>query len=1131
MSYDIAVVGAGPIGSLCAIAHAEKGARVALFEGNPKASTRLAGEWLHPPAVRVLQDAGVHLTPCAHGSTGEGFVVMPEDQSDPIVLPYSGEAVGLTYEHAELVAKMHSAIAGFSDIDFFQPAKVRNVDDGRVAFSHRGSDAEVEASRIVGADGRASIVRRSLGLSSERIVCSRMIGVLAEGVSVPFTNFGHVLLGGPGPILMFQIGEGRVRIIVDVPLDLWNPTDRVAVLTESYGDLLSDDIRKEFVAALRDGRFQAAGNEIRPRFTYGNSKRVLIGDAAGNYHPLTAVGMTLGFGDAFELAANASFSSFETQRLAATRAPELLAMGLYEVFVDHRTEATAMREEVYHVWRVSNSKRDRTMALLACEDTSVIHLALTFFGIVARAIFKSLPSSINLNAWRQVRQLISSLAERIGRFLRGSRTLRKRRLATEQRRERAHAQLSRALLTSMQSIGKNSRSSTFVSSETTIDVGESIDRATRHLLNIQAQDGSWEGEMVWCPMLSAQYVLLHHILGKPIDEDRRRLLLRQFAASRLAGGVWGLHDHSQPYLFVTTVVYVAARILGLSRDDGLIATAGEFIRSENVLSIPSWGKFWLALLNLYEWRGLNAVLPELWRLPRWLPIHPLKWYCHTRLIYMSMAVVYARKYQIQKSSLIDELRGELFLHGFEKANFSKSRDSIREGDLFAPPTRLLRIAYRLTGLYERIHIKNLRRYCVAEMLDRIRWELASSSHTSISPVSGFLNILALWMHDEEDSDAQIAFAKLEDWIWEDQSSGTRVTGARSASWDTGFSVQALSSVLTHEGVVDSIKRGADFLRTQQIRESFAGFENAFRNDPKGGWCFAGIWHGWPVSDCTAEATLGILSTESRECDLRMFSNAIQFMLRCQNRDGGFGSYESSRSRVDLEWMNPAEMFGESMTEKSYVECTASCLAALAEIDSCYPDLMKPELENAIDLGHAWLRRNQKDDGSWRGVWGVQYIYGTMFGIRGLLAAGARISDPAIRTAANWLQDRQHADGGWGEHHSGCYTGQFVDHNESQVIQTAWALIALLESNDSNWTAISRGVQFLVDAQSIDGTWPRQDMAGVFFRTALLDYVLYRQYFPLFALGLYEQRQRHREELIEGSTSERASDADSDLLNR
>ena len=29
-------------------------------------------------------------------------------------------------------------------------------------------------------------------------------------------------------------------------------------------------------------------------------------------------------------------------------------------------------------------------------------------------------------------------------------------------------------------------------------------------------------------------------------------------------------------------------------------------------SIPSWGKFWLAVLNVYDWNGLHTLLPELW---------------------------------------------------------------------------------------------------------------------------------------------------------------------------------------------------------------------------------------------------------------------------------------------------------------------------------------------------------------------------------------------------------------------------------------------------------------------------------------------------------------------------------------
>ena len=308
-------------------------------------------------------------------------------------------------------------------------------------------------------------------------------------------------------------------------------------------------------------------------------------------------------------------------------------------------------------------------------------------------------------------------------------------------------------------------------------------------------------------------------------------------------------------------------------------------------------------------------------------------------------------------------------------------------------------------------------------------------------------------------------------------------------------------------MTDALRRGAEYLRQQQIETSFPGFREAYRNDPQGGWCFAERWHGWPVTDCTAEAALGIIAADGAAAPPEALREAVRFMLRGQNRDGGFGSYESMRPAIDLERINPAEMFGESMTEHSYVECTASCLAAFAACREHSPEVIDKDVERAMAQADAWLRRTQASDGSWRGVWGVQYIYGTFFGIRGLIAGGARPTDPALRKACQWLLDRQQEDGGWGEHHSGCLTGQYVAHEQSQVIQTAWALIALLEAGDSNWNAIARGVGYLIDSQTADGGWPRQDMAGVFFRTALLDYVLYRQYFPMHALGLYEERRK------------------------
>ena len=1108
--YDVIIVGAGPVGSLCAMAHARKGARVALLEANAKSSRRLAGEWLHPPAVRILRELGIELEKHPRSTRGRGFVLVPEDDSDPIVLPYADGSQGLSCEHSVIVSTLRKAVEHETEVDFLHCARVRSVENGRVTFVRDGSEESLLAGRIVGADGRASTVRRSLGVSTSRITCSRMVGVTAEGVSLPLEGYGYVVLGGPGPILMYQLGKDRVRIIVDVPLDQWTPRDRVGFLSEAYAGLMPETLQPAFVEALRAGRYDTAANELRPRVTYGNPHRVLIGDAVGHYHPMAASGMTLGFGDALTLAEGGDFRDFTKRRLRATYTPELLAMELYEVFVDHRSESLALRRALYRRWRASALYRDRTIRILGCEETSPARLNLAGGAMLVRTITREILRSCDPVAWRRARDTVHALSIRVRWLLRGIRQLRKARKRGEED-ERVLASLGCALLASIPS-GPHAR--LMHSREgATPDAGHALNRASARLLSLQGEDGAWEGEMVWCPMLTAQYVLLHHVMGQRLEPERRRRVLLHFERTRLEGGAWGLHEHSAPHLFVTTLVYVAARLLGVERDDPLIESARRFLREEDALGIPSWGKFWLALLGLYDWRGVNAILPELWCLPRWIPLHPANWYCHTRLIYMAMAAVYSQRFQVPVTPLIASLREELFSQPFADIDFSACRNRLRDEDLYARPSLWLRAGHGLARVFERFHGKRLRERCVETILRRIKWELRTTDHASISPVSGLINILALWLHDPDDTDCQRALEQLDGWIWEDEEDGARVTGARSASWDTGLSLQALATVADVDGVRAAIRHGAVYLSGQQIGVSFEGFREAYRIDPKGGWCFPGGRHGWPVTDCTAEAVLGIIAGHPKAAKTTMIHDAVGFMLRGQNRDGGFGSYEARRSRIGLEWLNPAEMFGDSMTEHSYVECTASCIAALT---ACQQHFALPstngDVTRAVSRAEEWLRRAQASDGSWRGVWGIQFIYGTMFGVRGLVAAGARPGDPALRLACRWLLDRQRTDGGWGEHHAGCVAGRYIPHEESKIIQTAWALIALFTAGDSNWSAITRGVQFLIDTQQADGAWPRQDMAGVFFRTALLEYVLYRDYFPLQALGLYEQRRRNRLDL-------------------
>ncbi|MCY4148089.1 MAG: FAD-dependent monooxygenase [Gammaproteobacteria bacterium] len=1107
-NYDVAIVGGGPVGSVCALAHARKGLRVVMLEANPKSAYRLAGEWLHPPAVRILEELGVELSIECKEPIGKGFAIFPEDGTEAIRFPYSSGVRGFSCEHSTLVASIHKTVKSQPNIDFIVDARAAAVEDGCVEYTFKGKNETIHAPRIVGADGQASIVRQSLGLSISPKIISQTVGIILNDVELPLEGYGHVFLGGPGPILIYRLSEGQVRLISDIPQDRTSPKDRIAFLLDSYTEVLPDTIKPSFMEALRTKKFQIAINKVRPHVTYGSARRILIGDAAGHYHPMTAMGMTFGFGDAFALADHEDFKTFTRKRFRETHTPSFLAMGLYEVFADYHSEAVAIRHSIYGKARASSSFRYRTIRLLACDDTSAIRMNMAFFGTVVQAVFRQIPITLNRLAWKKSYHTLKAMCTRIWWLLQSIKQLYKVKYRGEDMDDRAWKILSGVFMFSVpfHSQSKKPASKKDASSP---DASPALHSAVSRLADLQREDGSWEGEMVWCPMLTAQYALLHYIIGKPLSAKRRKNILRSFMKTRFDDGTWGMHEHSEPHLFVTTLVYIASRLLGIERDDAMLKPAQEFMETEGVVNIPSWGKFWLAVLNLYEWKGVNAVLPELWVLPRWLPIHPSKWYCHTRLIYMAMSVIYGHRFQTPLCPVIESLREELYPNGFDQVDFSKTRNLLREGDLFRRPNIVLRAANALTKFYEERHHKAVRKRSMDSMTEKIKWELQTTDHTSISPVSGTLNILALWLQDNEDPDAKRGLDQLEGWVWEDREDGARVTGARSGSWDTGFALQALEPVANFSGTAGIMKCGAQFLAENQIRTSFEGYSESFRNDPRGGWCFAGGWHGWPVSDCTAEAVLGLISFHGKAADRSAIKDAIEFMLRAQNRDGSFGSYESIRSRIGLEWLNPAEMFGESMTEGAYVECTASCLEAFSACKEHFPDLVNTRVMKAIIMGDAWLRKTQRSDGSWRGVWGIQYIYGTLFGIRGLMATGAKPSDPALRLACRWLLDCQHDDGGWGEHHSGCMSGEYVDHEASQVIQSAWALIALQVARDGSWNAITRGAQYLLDMQQEDGSWPKQDMAGVFFRTALLDYVLYRQYFPLHALGLYEKNRLAR----------------------
>ncbi|MFJ7078997.1 FAD-dependent monooxygenase [Streptomyces sp. NPDC098781] len=399
---DVLVAGGGPAGCTAALAFANAGARTALLDAAAPAARRLAGEWLHPPGVRILERLGVDLSATDHCRVA-GFVVHPEDGSTPITLPYSGGELGMTFRHGALVRELRSTLARRRGVTLVSHARITGVRGTHVDYADAdGSSASCAPSEwLVGAEGRVSPTRRSLGVAPKPRQLSHMAGVLLENVELPDAEYGHVLLGGPGPVLLYHIGPGVVRVCLDVPRRRGTPHGVRAYLWQTYSSWFPPTLRAAFGRALQ-GEVCWAATQFRPRDHYGRGRVALVGDAVGCFHPLTAVGMTLAMADGECLVRSEDLGAYRRERTAATQVAEILSTLLHRVFTSRDPATEVLRHAVYDMWRRSPVERERTMALLSTDETRVRKLGAAFLhtlALAAREPSLRRPSSHDGPAW------------------------------------------------------------------------------------------------------------------------------------------------------------------------------------------------------------------------------------------------------------------------------------------------------------------------------------------------------------------------------------------------------------------------------------------------------------------------------------------------------------------------------------------------------------------------------------------------------------------------------------------------------------------------------------------------------------------------------------------------------------
>jgi lanosterol synthase len=634
-------------------------------------------------------------------------------------------------------------------------------------------------------------------------------------------------------------------------------------------------------------------------------------------------------------------------------------------------------------------------------------------------------------------------------------------------------------------------------------------RAVENLASLQDEDGGWPGDYGGPMFLLPMYLALCHGAGR-LPASRSQGMIAYLSSVQHEDGGVGLHaEDRRGSMFCTSLVYVGLRVLGLAPEDPRLQRMRRWIHAHgSPLAAASWGKFVLCLLGVYDWRGIHPILPELWLLPPGAPMHPGRLWCHCRQVYLPMSWLYGRRATVPEGPLVRALRDELYAGAWTSIDWTNHRDTVATGEAYRPTTVALRATNRALGAAERIVPARVRARALDEVYRHILYEDRVTSFVDIGPVNKVLNA---FVHHfaEPGGDAFLrAFDACDLYLW-DGHDGTKMQGYNSSKlWDTAFALQAMlagdvARASGHDGARDRVlEKAYRYVRDNQILEDPPDAARYFRDPSRGGWPFSNRAHGWPITDCTAEGFKCALALEGRYAvgiPDGLLRDAVVRMLAWQNDDGGWATYERTRGSPWLELLNPSQVFGDIMIDYSYVECTSAVVSALALARRRFPDL-EDAIARAVDRGGQFLRTRQRADGGFEGSWAVCFTYGTWFGVTGLLAAGARPDDDAVLRACRFLLDRQREDGGWGEDADSCREHRYIEAAAGGVVQTSWALAALVRARHPSLHAQRKAVRFLVERQESGGGWPREPLVGVFNRTCLINYDNYRHYFPLWAIA-------------------------------
>jgi squalene monooxygenase len=338
---------------------------------------RVGGELLHPSGVAGLAELDLlSQVEAEDGVRIDGFHIW-DSASGSVRLDYD-EAEGrpaLAVSHTRLrQALLNAALCGPGVSQ--RRARLVGIAIGKNGVTVRAStgarEHEIECRLLIGADGAQSRVRELAGIAARRHRVSSISTLAVPDTALPESRYGQLFIGSGGAALAYRFGGGFGRVMFDQAATATGREAGAPILA-----VLPSPLAEAVGEGMQHQRLQRINTFLvivpKPR----RDRVVLIGDAAGTCHPLTASGMSACIADAISLGstlarAGGDLDAMLDRHIAARNRAQLcrlaLASAMHEVMTSPAPEFAQIRAAIMRYWRTERG-RSRAMALLSTRES------------------------------------------------------------------------------------------------------------------------------------------------------------------------------------------------------------------------------------------------------------------------------------------------------------------------------------------------------------------------------------------------------------------------------------------------------------------------------------------------------------------------------------------------------------------------------------------------------------------------------------------------------------------------------------------------------------------------------------------------------------------------------------------